>query len=395
MSLKDQTCIVGVGHTDYYKRGGSFPRSGLELLLEAILKALADAGLDVGEVDGFSSYSGGGVDGATMGNLLGLPEVRFTAVATGGGGGSCASVGNAAAAVHAGIANVVVCAKAVQQGGGRYGQSFARTEGAYAAGSSPAAAFIAPFGLMSPGQMFSLVLRRHMHEYGTTARHLGEVAVAERFHASRNPRSIMRQPITLEDHAASRMISDPFRLLDYCLETDGAVAVVIASAERARDLKHRPVYISGAAQGGAGRWGPAVTAMQMPDALFTTAGAGTVARNVYAMAGVSPQDIDVVEFYDHFSGMVLLQLEDYGLAPRGEGGHFVENGGIRWPDGHLPVNTHGGNLSDVYLLGMTHIVEAVHQLRGVANCQVEGAELALVSGGPAPIPTSALILKRG
>jgi acetyl-CoA acetyltransferase len=191
------------------------------------------------------------------------------------------------------------------------------------------------------------------------------------------------------------MISDPFRLLDYCLETDGAVAVVIASAERARDLRQRPVFISGAAQGGHGRWAEYSHTLQMPDDLFTTAGATSVARELYAMAGVRPADIQIAELYDHFTGMVLLQLEDYGLAPRGESGPFVENGGIRWPDGRLPVNTHGGNLSDVYLLGMTHIVEAVDQLRGTANCQVEGAELALVSGGPSRIPTSALILRRG
>jgi len=315
-------------------------------------------------------------------------------MATGGGGGSCATVGNAGAAIAGGMANVVVCVKVLQQGNARFGQAFARTEGAYAAGGSPAAAFIAPYGLMAPGQMFAMIFRRHMHEYGTTTRALGEVAVAQRFHASRNPRSLMRQPITLEDHAQSRLISEPFRLLDYCLETDGAVAIVVASAERARDLKQRPVYVMGAAQGGAGRWGQAITWMQMPDDLFPTAGAGTVAKNVYAMAGVSPKDIDVAEFYDHFSGLVVLQLEDYGFAKRGEGGAFVQDGGIQWPDGRLPVNTHGGNISDVYLLGMTHIVEAVDQLRGTANCQVPDAELALVSGGPAPIPHSALILRR-
>jgi acetyl-CoA acetyltransferase len=393
MSLKDQTCIVGVGHTDYFRRGGSDPRTELDLMLEAIFKALDDAGLTVDDVDGFSFYSGGG-DAALLGQTLGVPAVRFTTAATGGGGGSCASVANAAAAVHAGYADVVVAVKAIKQGGGRYGQAFARTEGAYAAGASPMAAFIAPYGLMSPGQMFSMIYRRHMHQYGSTTRHLGEVAVAERFHASRNPRSVMRQPITLEDHQNSRLISDPFRLLDFCLENDGGVAIVVTSAERARDLKQRPVYIQGAAQGGYGRWGQAITWMQMPEEIFATAGAGSVAKDVFAMAGVTPADIDVVEFYDHFSGMVILQLEDYGFAPRGEGGPFVEDGGIRWPDGRLPVNTHGGNLSDVYLLGMTHIVEAVDQLRGVANCQVEGAELALVSGGPAPIPTSALILRR-
>lgn len=394
MSLKDQTCIVGVGHTEYYRRGGSWPKSELDLVLEATFKALADAGMSAKDLDGFSFYSGGSIDGALLGQTLGLPEVRFTAMATGGGGGSCAAVGNAAAAIAGGLATTVLCVKAIQQGNARFGQAFARTEGAYAAGASPAAAFVAPFGLMSPGQMFAMILRRHMHLYGTTPRHLGEVAVAERFHASRNPRSIMRAPITLEDHAQSRLISDPLRLLDFCLENDGGVAVIVTTAGRARDLKQRPIYISGAAQGAAGRWGQAITWMQMPEEIYATAGAGVVAKNLYAMAGVAPADIDVAELYDHFSGMVILQLEDYGFAGRGEGGPFVEDGGIKWPDGRLPVNTHGGNMSDVYLLGMTHIVEGVDQLRGTSSSQVEGAELALVSGGPAPIPHSALILRR-
>jgi acetyl-CoA acetyltransferase len=394
MTMKDQTCIVGVGHTEYYRRGGSAGQTELDLVLEATFKALDDAGLSAKDIDGFSFFSAAGIDGALLGQTLGLPEVRFTAMATGGGGGCCASVGNAAAAVASGLANVVLCVRAIQQGNARFGQAFARTEGAYAAGSSPSAAFVAPYGLMAPGQMFAMICRRHMHLYGTTTRHLGEVAVAERYHASRNPRSIMRTPITLEDHAASRMITDPFRLLDFCLENDGGVAVIVTSAERARDLKQRPVYISGAAQGAAGRWGQSISWQQMPEEIYATAGMGVVAKNVYAMAGVEPKDIDVAELYDHFSGMVILQLEDYGFAERGEGGPFVENGGIKWPDGHLPVNTQGGNMSDVYLLGMTHIVEGVDQLRGTSSSQVEGAEFALVTSGPSTLPMSALILRR-
>jgi acetyl-CoA acetyltransferase len=392
MTLKDRTCIVGMGYTPWYRRGGSWPRTVQDLAIEAILRALDDAGLSVDELDGFSfyaegAYGPGSLDGALLGGTLGLPVLRFSASETGGGNGSCGAVGNAAAAIHAGMANVVVVVKTLQQAGRRLGR--ARDDGAPA--GNP---FFAPYGLFAPGQHFALIVRRHMHLYGTTTRHLGEVAVAERFHASRNPRAVMRQPITLEDHAQSRLISDPFHLLDYCLETDGAVAVVVASAERARDLKQRPVYVMAATQGGPGRWGRGINTMQMPDEIFATAGATTVADDLYKMAGVTPEDIDVAELYDHFSGMVILQLEDYGFAKRGEGGPFVENGGIRWPDGRLPVNTMGGQLSDGYIIGMTHIVEAVDQLRGTSTCQVENAELALVSGGPSQNPVSALILRR-
>jgi acetyl-CoA acetyltransferase len=145
--------------------------------------------------------------------------------------------------------------------------------------------------------------------------------------------------------------------------------------------------------GGAGRWGQAITWMNMPDEYFASSGHRPIARRLWEMAGVGPADVDVALLYDHFTPMVLMQLEDYGFCPIGEGGRFVEGGTIRWPDGELPVNTHGGNLSDIYLLGMTHVVEAVEQLRATAVNQVKDAEIALVTGGPAPIPTSGLLLR--
>jgi acetyl-CoA acetyltransferase len=234
-----------------------------------------------------------------------------------------------------------------------------------------------------------------MHLYGTTPLHLAEVAVTTRYHATRNPKALKREPLTLEQHQASRMIADPFRLFDCCQENDGGAVLLVTSAERARDLRQRPVTIMAGAQGGDSFWGQGLTSQNAPEHLYTTAGHAHLARRLYAMAGIGPADVDVALLYDHFSGMVILQLEDYGFCERGEGGAFVENGGIRWPDGRLPVNTHGGNLSEVYLLGMTHIIEGVRQLRGTSTSQVADAEIALVTAGPSNLPTSSLLLGRG
>jgi acetyl-CoA acetyltransferase len=179
------------------------------------------------------------------------------------------------------------------------------------------------------------------------------------------------------------------------METDGAVAVITTSAERAKDLRQPPVYIMGSANGGMGRWGSAIfNYFQMPDEYFASSGHRPVAKRMYEMAGVGPDDVDVALLYDHFSPLVLMQLEDYGFCEIGEGGSFVAEGHHRWPNGKLPVNTHGGHLSEAYIIGMTHVREAVEQLRGVAVNQVEGAEIALVTGGPAGLPVSGTLLRR-
>jgi acetyl-CoA acetyltransferase len=204
----------------------------------------------------------------------------------------------------------------------------------------------------------------------------------------------MRDPMTLDDYFAARMIAEPLCLFDFCLECDGAVAVITTSAERAKDLRHPPAYVRASAHGGNGRWGQAITWMGMPDDEFASSGHRPVAKRLYEMAGLSPSDVDVALIYDHFAPMVLLQLEDYGFCAIGESGPFVESGAIRYGTGALPVNTHGGNLSEAYIIGMTHVKEAVEQIRGIAVNQVEGAQVALATGGPASIPTSGLLLTK-
>lgn len=392
MSIKDKCAIAGVGLTDYYKRGQSGAKSHLALCLEAILKACDDAGIKPEEIDGFASYMDE-MNASIVAPALGIPEVKFSnLVWGGGGGGAAAAVGNAAAAIAGGVCDVVAVYHGIKQPTDqRFGEAFARTpaSSAIAAGRD----FLAPYGLMAPGQMFSLMMMRHMHLYGTKPEHLGAVAIAHREHAMRNPKALRRDRLTMDDYFNSRMISEPFRLLDYCNENDGAGCVIVVSAERAKDLKQKPAYIMGVAQGGAGAWGQSIMHQTMPEDIYTTAGHGQLARDLYKMAGVGPQDIDCAQFYDHFTGLVLMQLEDYGFCGKGESGPFVESGAIRWDGGSLPVNTHGGNLSEVYLHATTHMVEGVRQIRGTSTSQVKDAELVLVTAGPSPVPSSGMILR--
>jgi len=391
MSIKDQTCIVGTGLTEYGLRGQLADRSQMELLKHALDQALEESGLSLKDIDGFSSFSQDANDPSLLAPSLGIPNVNYAGmVFGGGGGGGCGAVANAAAAVAAGYANVVMVYKIITQPPhARFGASYGR-----ATSADPRGDFNRPYGLVAPGQFFSLLFRRHMHEYGTKPTALAEIAVAQRTHALRNPKALMKSPLTIEDHQNSRLISDPFRLFDYCQENDGGGVVLVTSAERAKDLKQRPAYIMGAVMGGDSAWGQGLTSQNAPAEIYASSGHRHLAKRLYPMAGIEPKDVDVCEFYDHFSGMVMLQLEDYGICGIGEGGDYVANGGIMWPDAKVPVNTHGGNLSEVYLLGMTHMVEAVRQLRGTSTSQVKDAEIALVTSGPSNLATSSMILRR-
>jgi acetyl-CoA acetyltransferase len=409
MSIKDKAAVAGVGATPYYKRGQSYPQTELEMGCKAILLALEDAGLTIQDLDGFAIYSFA-CDPGEVAAALGVPEVRFAASLTSGGGGCAGALGLAAAAIDGGMATTCVTLMSLQQfnrrlGGSAVGGMLAYAMmsdgggGAYGGGRgvSPSIAFTANNGLLSPGHSFSMLAQRHMHLYGTKREHFAEVCISTRENASKRPETALRtEPITLDDYFNARMISDPMCLFDYTMESDGAVAVITVAAERARDLRQPPVYILASAHGGTGRWGPAIFRyFQAPDDEFTSSGHRPVAQRMYEMAGVGPQDVDVALLYDHFSPMVIMQLEDYGFCPIGEGGPFVAEGNIRYGSGTIPVNTHGGNLSEAYIIGMTHVREAVEQLRGVAVNQVEGAEIALVTGGPAALPVSGTLLRKG
>jgi acetyl-CoA acetyltransferase len=389
-----QVAIAGVGATPYYPRGESYPQTITELAGKAILAACEDAGISVRQIDGFAYYSGAGagygqsMDTAEFMETLGIPEVTFTASLTSGGGGSAGSIGLARAAILAGDATHVVTVMALQQARQRLGTVFA------AVPPSPLNSFLQPSGLAGPGHLMSVLARRHMHMYGTRREAFAEIAMSQRKNAMNRPKALKRTPMTLDDYFSARMIAEPLCLFDFCLETDGAVAVITTSLERARDLKQRPVPVIAAAHGGTREWGRAFAWMGMPDEMFASSGHAPVAKRLYQRAGVGPADIDVALLYDHFSAMVVMQLEDYGFCAKGEGGPFVESGAIRYEGGSIPLNTHGGQLSEAYIIGMTHVKEGVEQMRGTAINQVKDAELALVTGGPAALPVSGLILGR-
>jgi acetyl-CoA acetyltransferase len=390
--------IAGIGATPYYKRGESADKSITRLAGEAILAACADAGVSVTDVDGLAFYSlaragyGDQMEAGEFVETLGIRELKFSAALTGGGGGSAGAIGLARAAIVAGDASVVVTVMALQQRM-RLGTVVASKT------VTPVSSFVQPSGLAGPGHLMSMLTRRHMYQYGTTRDAFAEIAMSTRQNALNRPKARYREPLTREQYFSARMIAEPLCLYDFCLESEGAVAIVTTSLERARDLRQPPVPVVAAAHGGTREWGRAFSWFGMPDdETFASSGNKPIADRLYARAGITARDIDVALIYDHFSPMVLMQLEDYGFCKKGEGGPFVLSGAIRYsPErkpGNIPVNTHGGQLSEAYVIGATHIMEGVEQLRGTAVNQVAGAELALVTGGPSAIPNSGLILGR-
>lgn len=390
MASERAAYIAGVGQTEFKRHGGIMDRSQFQVAAEAVLAALADAGMTPDEVDGFASFSNDANEAALMQVALGVPQLRWTSMVWGGGGGgSCAAIAQAAAAVQAGHARTVVVYRGLCQGQsrrfGRFGEG--RTHGN----------FVHPYGLFAPAQMLALVVRRHMHLHpGITEEHLGMVAVNARANANRNPRAIMHgKPMTLQDYFASRYIAQPLRLFDCCLESDGGCAIVVTTGSRAHDARTKPVRILATGHGSGPGWGSGPLGSQnMPDADYNSTNSRRIARELFAQAGVTPQDIDTAQIYDHFSGMVLMALEEYGFCGVGESGDFVAAGNIAWQTGKLPINTSGGQLSEAYVHGMNVAIEGVRQLRGESTSQVDDARLCLVTGGLGVSPTSAIIIGR-
>ncbi|MFK7896570.1 MAG: acetyl-CoA acetyltransferase [Myxococcota bacterium] len=383
-NIRDQVAIAGIGCTEFSKDSGV---STLTLGTRAIMAALEDAGLAPDQLDGVATYRvGDSVLPAILAQSLGIQDLRYYVDQFGGGSVSHSVVGQAALAIHAGIADYIVCYRALNA------RSEFRMGGT---GRPPVDAvetqYQAPFGYFNPPQQYAMAARAHMEKFGTTAADFGAVAVAQRAFAEKNERALQRSPMTLDDYFASRCIVDPFRLFDCCLETDGAVAILLTSRERAQDLKKDPVLISGASWGS----GHTLYSNQQPDPTRTAA--ADMAPRLFEMAGIGPSEIDVAELYDCFTYSVLVQLEDYGFCKKGEAGAFVESGATGL-GGALPTNTHGGFLSEGYVHGFNHIYEAVSQLRGEAGeRQVEGAEVALSTAQAGYISgnSSALILRSG
>ena len=383
MSLRDRVAIAGIGCTEYSKDSGV---STLTLGTRAIMAAVEDAGLSADAIDGLATFRvGDSVLPAVLAQALGIKDLRYYVDQFGGGSVSHSIIGQAALAIDAGIADYVVCYRALN----------ARSEFRMGGTGRPLVDAVetqyqAPYGYFVPPQQFAMVARSHMEKYGTTYAQLGRVAVTQRANAVQNERAMMRDPISMDDYFASRPVVDPFRLFDCCLETDGAVAILLTSAERARDLQKRPVLVSAAAWGS----GQTLYSNEQPDT--TRSSAADMAPRLYEMAGVGPNDIDVAELYDCFTYSVLVQLEDYGFCTKGEAGPFVESGATAM-GGSIPVNTHGGFLSEGYVHGLNHVFESVLQLRGEAGVrQVANAEIGLSTAQPGYISgnASALILRR-
>ncbi|UMG92331.1 lipid-transfer protein [Nocardioides sp. TF02-7] len=383
--LSGKAAIVGIGATEFSKESG---RSELQLSVEAVQHALADCGLTPADVDGLTTFTMDTSSEIAVARELGIPELRFFSRINYGGGAACATVQQAAMAVATGVADVVVAYRGFnERSGSRFGQvSVAAATQVNTNGLDNAWTY--PMGLGTPAATVAMQARRYMHDHGATSEDFGRVAVADRRHAATNPAAFFYgRPISLKDHQASRMIVDPLHLLDCCQESDGAVALVVTSPERARDLAQLPAYVAAAAQG-SGRDQFVMTSYYRDDIGIPEM--GVVARELWRQSGLGPADIPTAVLYDHFTPYVLMQLEELGFCGRGEAPDFVKDGAIEI-GGRLPLNTHGGQLGEAYIHGMNGVAEAVRQIRGVSVNQVPDAHHVLVTAGTG-VPTSGLVL---
>ena len=385
-NISERAAIAGLGATEFSKNSG---RTELRLAMEATLAALADAGIDPSEVEGFSSYTMDKVPEYEIARLLGAKNVKFFSQIPHGGGAACAPVLHAAMAVATGVAKTVVVFRAMNERSWyRFGT------GSYGFGNTPIFenvnyGWYMPHGFHTPAAWVAMFARRYMHTYGATSEDFGRVAVAVRDFAATNPAAFFYQkPITLADHQASKWIAEPLHLLDCCQESDGAVAMVITSSERARDMKQKPVIIKAASQG--------ITEGQQSMTSFFREDItglpemGVVAKELYAQSGLTPEDFQTAVIYDHFTPFVMTQLEEFGFCKRGEAKEFVR-AGMHARGGKLPINTHGGQLGEAYIHGFNGVAEGVRQVRGTAVNQVAGVHNVLVTAGTG-VPTSGLIL---
>jgi acetyl-CoA acetyltransferase len=376
----DRAAVVGVAESPFVKNIG---RSEGEVAAETALAALADAGIDPSEVDGYCCSDMETTLEVDLARNIGAGDIGFFARVGYGGGGGCAMVGLAALAVATGQAEVVVVWRARNRGSGERPWASQR--------QPPWTTWNRPYGLIRPVDEVAMVARRYLHRYGVPREQLAAVALTQRAHAQGNPHALTDgRPMTLEDYLGVRMISEPLCLYDCSLETDGAVALVVTSAARAADCAQPPVLIHAHAQGANAGY-TQMTNLYVDDPLDGPPGVG--AARLWARSDAGPGDVDVVEFYDVFSPLVLLQLEDYGFCGRGEAGALVASGACSVDGGSLPVNTAGGSLSEAYVHGFNLLSEGVRQMRGTAVHQVPGAQTALVTSGGHCAPTSALLLR--
>ena len=407
--------IVGVGESQYTKWGKVGDITEHALALQAILTAAKDAGIKANEIDGMASFAEDRNEAIFLAAELGIDEFHYgNMVWMPGGGGGCAAISNAAMAVETGQAEVVVVYRALCQGQymrfGHAAELMVNTAQTEAIEPPPvvfgqansillaAMGQVMPFGMITGAAAFALPFRRHMHMYGTTSEHLGKIAVTFREHANNNPRAVMKdKTLTLEQHRQSRMIADPFRLFDCCMENDGACAVIITTEERAKDLarhnKRPMVEVVASVQGAPKGYSfGSFTNANIADDIYATGGTEQMANRLWTKADLKPSDVDVAQIYDHFTGSVLMQLEDFGFCKRGEGGDFIDSGALSANGGSLPCNTSGGSLSEAYMHGLNHVLEGARSLWGESSNPVKDAKVCLVTSA-AGVPSSAIVLR--
>jgi len=374
---RDAAAIAGIGQTEFSRHAG---RTELQLACEAIVAACADAQVDVEEVDGLVSYTIDPVEESELVRSVGLVEIGYSARVPYGGGGSMGVLMHSAAAVAAGIADVVVAYRAVRarSGATRFGgASVAATVGNTHAGTT-ATQWCTPHGAITPASWIAFNATRYMHQYGATSEDFGRAVVQLRAYAATNPDAWgYDRPITLADHQASRWIAEPcIRMFDCCQETDGAIAVVITSREHAADLPHPPVGI--AAVAGAGLFEQEIASDHYRPDLSVMESSVVLARRLFDDAGFRRDEIDLAMIYDAFSPILLMQLEALGFCEFGAAKDFVGDGNLA-PGGILPCNTNGGLIGEGYIHGLNMVTEAVRQIRGTAANQLPAVDVALVS----------------
>jgi acetyl-CoA acetyltransferase len=383
-TLKDRAAIVGIGQTDFSKNSG---RSEVQLAAECVKAAIADAGLRPEDVDGMTTFTLDTSDEIEVARCVGIGDLSFYSRVPHGGGAAVGIVHQAAMAVATGAANHVVGYRALNgRSGQRYSQGVA---GDIVTSDLIHWGWYMPFGLLTPASWVAMFTQRYMHETGCKSTDLAQVALSTRKHAVNNPAAFFHgRPLTLEEHQASRIICDPLRLYDCCQETDGGCAFVVTTPERARDLAQPGALIRGIAQGSADDQ-ESMTSFYRPD-IARLPEMELVARQMYAMSGLGPQDIEAAVIYDAFSSIVLFQLESFGLCAPGEAKDFVKDGALE-VGGRLPCNTHGGQLSEAYIHGINGVNEGVRLVRGTSVNQPEKNDCVLVTAGVG-VPTSAMLL---
>lgn len=387
--IKNRTAIVGVGQTKYSRFSD---RDELDMACEAIKAAVEDAGLQMKDIDGISAFTIDRFAMPMLVNCLGLPNIRYSIEVTGGGGAACSVTVHAAAAVAAGMANYVVVFRSLNEASGqRYGRGDKYAEYMLAA-VTPHYSYHWPFGFVTPLGWAGVWGKRWMYEFGITREQIGWWPVVLRENAQKNPNALFYgRPITHKDYMESPMIVDPLKLHDCCVDTDGAAAYIITTVERARDLKQKPAIILAGVQSSPHE--QEIQTIYNRPAISGLVETWYMGQELYRVAGVGPEDIDVAQLYDPYSIGGIIQLEELGFCERGESGRFIEGGDNIRVGGKIPVNTAGGLLSEAYIHGWNLVIEGVRQIRGTSTNQIPDCELSMVTGGPG-VPSSGIILRR-